>query len=473
MNLKFITSKICLFSIVILFLSLFIFGRNSFGFLYFLGNTFAILTSMGLLLYTSNRISLFSTKIFYRKLFFSSFIFRTFPIIIIYFILQSMSSGDIGIEEYDTVFYDSFARYLANYYKSGLFNADVKSFLEFEFDDKGYIFILSFVYFLFDNLLFAKIVQGLFDTFSVLLIYKIARKIYNEQIARIAGILSSVFLPFIVISSLHTKEVYMTFFLLLSIYYTIKINNHQYNFKNFLVLFLSIIALFSMRLILGIIVLISILYYLFVNQNRSYFAKIILPIIILFTFFGTLKYINADDQIMEKLGGYLGYENSEEIMIGGRSAEEIERGGQGYAKYASYLLLLPQVIITPYPSIVRTNIKMYNTTMQWFFAGGLFIWSYLSFFAFIGIYQTLKFNFKKTSIVTIILSLYILVVVYSFYITSIRFNIPKLVLLIFFTAVGINHKFINKNKYFLIYVIFISIIILSWNYIKLAGRGMV
>jgi len=474
MFIKFIVRIITLFSIIILTIGFFLFEENSFNIYYFIGNSAVIIICMGLFLYLMLSYLYVSEKIFIKNIFWISLLLRLFSILFISYILNNISGGDIAVEEYDGVFYDYYGRILSTYYSNGYFNSDIRYFFyDLEFDDKGYIFILSLLYFLFDNLLFAKIVQGLFDTFSVILIYKIAKEMFNEQIARITGILFSVFFPIILISSLHTKEVYMIFFLLLSIYYSTKIIKRQYNIKNISLLLLALIALFSMRLLLGVIVFISIIYYLFLNQDKSYFAKIILPIIVFVLFIGTLKYIGAYEQVGEKLGGYLGYETSEKIEIGGRSVEEIEKKGQTYAKYATVLLFIPQAIITPYPSIVKTNIKMYDTSMQWFFAGGLFIWSFLSFFAFIGIYQTIKFNFKKTSLITIILGLYIIVLLASVYITSIRFNMPKLVLLLFFTAVGINYQFKNRKRNFIIYVVFISFLILGWNYIKLAGRGMI
>lgn len=412
-------------------------------------------------------------NIFYKNLFWISFIFRIFIILIIYLILQKIGSGDISIEEYDTVFYDSFARDLANYYKSGSNNANIKYFFDLDFDDKGYIFILSIIYFLFDNILFAKLIQGLFDAFSVILVAKISTNVFSENIGKTAGSIAAIFLPMIVIASLHTKEVFMIFFLLLAIYYSINLVKYHFNLKNISIVFLSIIALFSMRIIVGFFVFVSIIYYIFLNFNKSFTSKIISPIVFISIFIFSFNYFGIDKPIFEKLGGYFGYDVSDEIKIGGRSVMEYETKGQNYAKYASGILTAPQVIITPYPSFVRTNIKLYDTTMQWYFTAGLFLWSFLSFYAFIGIYYAIKYKFKESSIIFIILMLYIIVLVISLYITSIRFNIPKLVLLLIFSAAGMHYKLKKPKRYFLYYTITLCILIIGWNYIKLAGRGMV
>lgn len=473
MNFKFTITTIAISSILVLLISLFIFGNNSFGFLYFIGNVFALLTCLILFQYIILRIKPFPINVFYKKIFWISFIYRIFIILVIYLILQKIGSGDIGIEEYDTVFYDNFARDLAYYYKNGFSFADVKSFFNLEFDDKGYIFILSLIYFIFDNILFAKLLQGLVDSISVILVAKITTNIFNERIGKTAGSIAAIFLPMIVIASLHTKEVFMIFFLLLAIYYSTKLVKKNFNLKYVSIIIISIIVIFSLRIIIGFFLFISIIYYIFINYNKSFTSKILSPFIFITIFIFSINYFGIDKPILEKIGGYFGYDVSDEIKIGGRSVVEIESKGQNYAKYAYGVVTVPQVIITPYPSFVRTNIKMYDTTMQWYFTAGLFLWSFLSFYAFIGIYYAIKYKFKESSIIFIILILYIIVLVISLYITSIRFNIPKLVLLIIFSAVGMHYPLKRPKNYFLYYSITICIIIIGWNYIKLAGRGIV
>jgi len=471
---KFIAKTVVLLSIVILLFNLLFFGDDSFGIIYSLGNLFVVLVCMGLFLYAMHYYIRLPLRTFMKQIFWFSFIFRILSILIVYLILHYIIGGDLSIEEYDTVFYDHYGRLLATFYKTGIANSEYTSFLHnVEFDDKGYIFILSIVYTVFDNVLFAKLIQGLVDSFSVLLICKITSKIYGENIGKTAAILFTIFFPLIVMASLQAKEVYLVFFLLIAIYYTIKLTERRFKFKYLLFVTIALVAIFSMRTILGFIVLASATVYVFANIKYSFIAKTIIPLILFSLIFYSLKDIGSIYDIQDQMKGYFGIDTGDETIVSGRSVKEYENKGQSYAQYATALFVVPQVIITPYPSMVKTNIKEYGTTMQWFFTGGLLIWSFMSFFSFIGIYRSIKFNFKRSSLILYILFAYILVLVVSVYITSTRFNIPKLVLLLIFAAVGLNYEFAARKRYFIIYAVIMSFAIIGWNFIKLSGRGLI
>ena len=226
-----------------------------------------------------------------------------------------------------------------------------------------------------------------------------------------------------------------------------------------------------MRTILGGILLSSFLFFLFVNSNqisrqRKFYIGSVVTIMAIFVLQNAFF-----SEVIAKVLAYAGI-GGDEIKTGGRSAGGIANSGQAAAAAADAPLLLGISVSTPFPSMVKTNISYYNITMQWIFFGGLLVWAYLTYYVYYGIYYSLKRYFKQSSIILSSSLIYMVALIASTYITSIRFSIVKVTLFIFFYAVGIQSKPYKKRE-FLIFVIFMSLLIIVWNYIKLAGRGMI
>lgn len=477
MTSKTFTPTIILGSFCVLLICFFVFGSLLVGSGYLLGAFSVVVVFMTAYYYAERNYYRLNSKQFVKKIFWFSIILRVSSVLIVYFILYDILGGDLGIEEYDTIFYDENAKRLNNFYTTGVLSPEfVSIFFRFGIDDFGYIFILSLQYFLTDALLVTKLIQTIVDSFSVVLMYKVLQKIYGTNVAKTGAIILSVFYPFILFSGLHTKEVYMIFFMLLAINTTMKLVNDReaYNAINIVLFCISIIAIFSMRIILGLIIVVSILGYFLLAKRVSISRKVIALISLGLFFFTVLSAIGLLDEFTGKALGYLGVEYGDAEKLGGRSTGEYQRKGQSFAQYATGIVLLPISFITPFPSFVETNIKeAYGMTMQWFFSGGLLIWVYISFFSFIGFYKSIKNNFRKNSLLIFISSFYIVALLVSVYITSIRFNVPKMLILIMFVAYGLHNQSRNTIKYFGVYMIVSSVLILLWNYIKVAGRGLV
>jgi len=338
----------------------------------------------------------------------------------------------------------------------------------------GYNVFLSIIYYLFDNSIIAvRFLHCLIDSISVILIYRISRFFWDANISRFASILSMIFPLQIFYVSVHLKETIMIFFTLVAIYYSIKLVYEKFSIIKIFILTFSIVAVLSLRTPLALVLILSIIGYYVINNKKPLYYKVTLLLFFIISLYICMNYLNIYKEFESKSKRYVGIESNETRGRGGRSINLYKSRGQSFAVYASFPLLLIQGISTPYPSMVKTNIKFYNQTLQWYHIGSLFIWVYMSFFCFVGLYYSIKYKFKENSILIFYIFGYIIALVSSLYIMSIRFNIVKLVPLLIFVAIGFYHTPKNKFKYWYIYVILMSIIILAWNFVKLAGRGLI
>ncbi|WP_298245926.1 ArnT family glycosyltransferase [uncultured Christiangramia sp.] len=408
------------------------------------------------------------SKRFQRSIFWFSLIIRLAALLVYYFVFYEITGTEFDIEAKDALWYHDVALRLHD--RSFL---ELKNINFFSLDDSGYPIILSLKYFISGNsILFARFVQVIIGSFSVVLIYKISKSLFNESTGKITAIIMACFQPLALYSALHLKETYMIFFLLLSIYFGVRIvQEKRKSIGNILILVVSLASLFLFRTVLGLIAVFSLGIFFFYINKTNFIIKILLIVLSVGGMFLALNNFSSGKEILDKANGYLGLETDTNIALGGRSQELYEKRGHSLAKYATGVVLLPQMYVTPYPSIVKTNISFYNQTLQWYFAGGLMFWSFISYYGLVGFYKACRYNFRKSFFLILITTVYTLALISAFYIMSIRYNILKMVLLFPFVGYGLisgNDK--KHHKYFLFYIVGMIFIIYMWNFIKLLGR---
>ncbi|MGB3947095.1 MAG: glycosyltransferase family 39 protein [Bacteroidia bacterium] len=444
--------------------------------IFLLGNLIVVLISVFSINYCQLKYLNLSEKIFVRRILGFSLLLRIFAVLFYYAIFYYITGTEFDVEAIDALDYDESAQRTAESILNGTFTfvgflIDIKA----QFDDSGYVMFLSLIYIVFNkSIIVVRLIQAIISAATVVLIYKVSKDIFDEKTAKLSAILTASFHPLLLFSALHLKETLMSYFILLFIYQCIKLVNKKVSINIVLLLAFSLLALFSFRTILGLIALLSFVGYWFLSNNDSIIKKI--AFLTIGCLLGVILVINipALDNVVYKSSKYLGIqtEGKGSGTVGGITPEQMA-SGQSFAKYAGGGVFLIQSLIMPYPSMVRTNIVYYDQTLQWYFAGGLFFWCFLSYYAYIGVYNSLRKQFKKSSILIFTALLYTFALIGSLYITSIRFNIVKMILLIPFIAYGIIYSSTRVRTNFMSYAIVVALIILAWNYIKLAGRGYV
>ena len=476
-NKKYWKTKYSLFSIIcvsfVMLINYLLFQEFSVDPIFLIPNFIVVILFFALLKTFSVKLNYYSEKRFLKNIFIGSLFIRIIVMLFLYILFYNITGTSFDVEASDAVKYNEIGLQIANQLKQGQFNFSlIFSKYNFKYDDTGYSIFVGLIYYLFANSIIAlRLIQCLIDSLSVLLIYRISKFLWNTKISRFASILSMIFPLQIFYVSVHLKETIMIFFTLVAIYYSIKLVYERFSIIKIFILIFSIVAILSLRTPLALVLILSIIGYYVINNKKPLYYKVTLLLFFIISLYICMNYLNIYKKFESKSKRYVGIESNE--TRGGRSVNLYKTRGQSFAVYASSPLLLIQGISTPYPSMVKTNIRFYNQTLQWYHIGGLFIWVYMSYFCFVGLYYSIKYKFKENSILIFYIFGYIIALVSSLYIMSIRYNIVKLVPLLIFVAIGFYHTPKNKFKYWYIYVILMSIIILAWNFVKLAGRGLI
>ena len=474
-NKKYWKTKYSLFSIIcvsfVMLINYLLFQEFSVDPIFLIPNFIVVILFFALLKTFSVKSSYYSEKRFLKNIFLGSLFIRIIVMLFLYILFYNITGTSFDVEASDALTYHDIGLRLANQLREGRFDLYAIPY-NFKFGDMGYNIFLGIIYYLFDNSIIAvRFLQCLIDSLSVLLIYRISKFLWNTKISRFASILSMIFPLQIFYVSVHIKETVMIFFTLVAIYYSIKLVYEKFSIIKIFILIFSIVAVLSLRTPLALVLILSIIGYYVINNKKPLYYKVTLLLFFIISLYICMNYLNIYKEFESKSKRYIGIESNG--TRGGRSVNLYKARGQSFAVYASSPLLLIQGISTPYPSMVKTNIKFYNQTLQWYHIGSLFVWVYMSYFCFVGLYYSIKYKFKENSILIFYIFGYIISLVLSLYIMSIRYNILKLVPLLIFVAIGFYHTPKNKFKYWYIYVILMSIIILAWNFVKLAGKGLI
>lgn len=473
MKIKKYFHTILFLSAIAMILNIILYKNYSVDLVFLISNYLVIVISVTLMYLSFKKYYHLKNTLFVKKIFWLSLSLRVFSVLFFYWLFYYITGTEFDVEAKDALFYHASALDISKTFYSGDFSIlDILEKYRIDFDDSGYSFFLAIIYFLSnDSILFARIIQAIISAYSVILIFKIGNEFWSVETGKNTAIIAMAFPPLLFFTGLHLKETIMVFFILLFILHVYKIVNDGFNFKRLFYIIISIIFLFSLRTVLAVISVVSLFIYIVINSRAKVYRKILLSVVFIAVTVFSLQYLNIFEEVSYKFIAYINLDR-ETGVLGGRSLNQYS-SKQSFAKILSTPLLAAQSIVSPYPSMVKTNISFFNQTLQWYYVGGLFMWNYISYFSFIGLYNSFKNKFRQNSILFLISIFYTAALVISVYILSIRYNIVKLVLLIFFAGLGMNNLNKKKFHYFLIYSIIVTIVIITWNYVKLKGRGLI
>ena len=397
---------------------------------------------------------------------------RLFVMMILYMIFYNITGTSFDVEAIDALNYHDLGFEVARQLGDGKLDFyGLSSGGLDQFDDLGYGIFLGFIYYLFDNsIIMARVIQCVLDGISVILIYKISKIVWEEDIARIAAMLSMLFPMQILYSTLHLKETLMVFCLLTGVLAVYRLSERiRIGYLSLLVC--SAIVLASTRTALLIVFIAAIFLFFTFRRATNLFQKTFLIVLVFSSIILSMIYLGVEQEPLRKTLRLIGSE--EDVRLGGQSLQLLASRGQSLADQTSMFLLGIQSFLTPYPSMVRTNIVYFNQTMQWYQIGALFVWGYLVFFGIYGLYHSIRFHFNESLFLSALVIGYTVALVISVYVMSIRYNIIKLVLFLPFIAVGMAKFPQTRLRIYYIYCIFFAFIVLGWNFVKLYGKGYI
>ena len=152
--------------------------------------------------------------------------------------------------------------------------------------------------------------------------------------------------------------------------------------------------------------------------------------------------------------------------------DKVSKGGSSGLSIKKALivpLLFISVLIAPFSTLVFLDDQVESA---WMFSGAL-MKNILVFYAFFGIWYSIKYVRKRSSLLISILAAYLLVMAVSAQSTSIRYQLVALPFINIFVAFGMHNLNVDKKNLWYIYLFFTFFAIFAWNYFKLSIRNLI
>ncbi len=466
---KFFTKRaIILYFITLVGVTL-VFFRNSMSMLWMIFGAVAVVGFFYYANLLTKKWSKLSPKIFEKRLLITSSILRVVWVVFSYFFYSSMTGKPFEFGAADVLFYHDIGQFGAKLISQGNFR-----FL-YEFDrysgglgisDSGYGIYLSFIYFLTGkSILLARLIKVVWSVWTVLLLFKLASRTFGEKVGRITAILAMLMPNLIYYCGLHLKETEMVFvavaFLERADYV---LRSEKVKFTHVFVLFILVFFLFTFRTVLGAVAIFALIStIIFSTKSVVKWHKRVLVglwVLLAIVFF-------AGGQIATEVEET--WENRHINQQIGMEWKAQREGGNVYAKYGNRAIFAPAIFIIPIPSMV----DVFGQENQQLLHGGNYVKNILAFFlvlAFLLILREKKW--RDFTLIEVYFLGYLMVIAFSTFAQSERFHLPALPVYLMLAAYGITNVNNDTKKYFDWYLPILFLIILAWNYIKLAGRGM-
>jgi 4-amino-4-deoxy-L-arabinose transferase-like glycosyltransferase len=351
----------------------------------------------------------------------------------------------------------------------GLFSGHLLRILQNSFKevaDYGYSTYLGFFYhFIGKDPILVRFISIIFSSSTVVLVYMLARNIYNEKVARFAGILTMLMPALLWFDTALLKESVMIFLTFLSLYAISEIVMAGRIKLTYLAMAgTAVFLLFFFRLVLAWLIIFSVIFYFLLNFSNRKISRstVFIAFLILAT---VLSFMVVESGSLTELNSLLkqGKTQLEDELV----SSALQRG-LSYNRVLVTPILLVGSIITPFPSI------MYFDSGQLVMVSHFFaelVRNCLYFFAFIGILFSYKKRFKESSLILLYTLGYIFVLAASGKSYQDRFMLPSLPGILILISAGLGHGKVYF-KHWKLYLVGIGIAILLWNLFKLSLRGL-
>jgi len=144
------------------------------------------------------------------------------------------------------------------------------------------------------------------------------------------------------------------------------------------------------------------------------------------------------------------------------------KGANKLAVYGKASLFMPMILFAPFPTLVyiedQPNAMMIN--------GNIFTRNVYAFFVLIALFTLYKKKLlnQHVLILAVLLS-YLVILALSGFALSERFHMPAVPFLLILAGYGITQMNNRNVKFYIPYLVVIGLVIIGWNWFKLAGRG--
>ena len=414
----------------------------------------------------SNKLTMewrrYSPKSFVKKLFVTSLVIRIVYVVFIYFYYIRMTGEPFAFHAADEYVYQR----MGEVWKNSGFEAMKQSMKEMPLDDIGYGWFLGFVYMLLGtHVLSARIVKCVLSAFSCVLMYNIAKRNFGEWAGRITGIFCMLMPNMWFYCGITLKELEMAFLVVL---YAERadyvLHARKIVVKDMLIPVLCILVAFTFRTALGGVLFASFAVGLVFTTKKQLklWQKILYSSV-----FAVWMAATVGVEIVQETQQL--WEDRESNQSVGMEARANSAGGNTFAKYASASLFAPAIFTIPFSSMVYIE----NQENQMMMNGANFIKNVLSGLTIYALFLLLLSGEWRKHVLPIALTCgYLLVIAFSNFAHSERFHFPVLAFELMFAAYGVTQVKNKQKKWYTYWLIGVSVMIVGWAWIKLAGRGL-
>jgi len=415
----------------------------------------------------SNRWIRFSEKKFVHKLFYTALILKVIWVIFAYYFYISMSGVPFEFSAADSHGYASQGEEFAQLLKDGNF-ATFFAHPGMDASDTGFPIWLSLINIIFGNsLLIPRLIHAVLSAWTCVLLYRLATNNFGEAAGRLSGIMCMLLPNFFFYVGIHMKESFMIFLVVSYAYNADQlIRNTRFVWKSIALALLGGIVLFFFRTALGVVAIFSLFTALVFTKGRKmkkWGKRVIIALWVGFAI-GALASSRVIDEI-EIL-----YEYGGSNQQAGMQLRATEEGGNPYAKYGSMVIFAPLILTLPFPSFIEALAEQQNQMM---FSGGYFVRNVYSFFVILALVLLIKrHEWREHLFIITFFASYLLIIAKSSFAVSERFHLPAVPFLLVMAAYGITQAGKKERKYYVPYLVFIVLVVIGWNWFKLAGRGI-
>jgi 4-amino-4-deoxy-L-arabinose transferase-like glycosyltransferase len=403
-----------------------------------------------------------SEKVFRHKVFVTSLVIRLVWVVFSFFFFQYHTGQPFTFGAADSIIYHNAANSVLYHgydnLRSGLWGMSSS--------DWGFPFYLSLIYALFgDYVIIPRIINAFLSAFTAILIYNIGKRNFGESAGRLAAIMAMLLPNFIYYTGIHLKETVMVFLIVALLERADSlIQKRQITAPNIFLIFLLIASLFFFRTVLGFSAVFALFSGLLLSRNLgvSWLNKAFISFwfVVIFWFF-------MSAHIEREFNYYYKSSSQQEANMKFRS---IKAQGNRLATYGSSFVFLPFMFVAPFPTFVNIETQQ----QQMMLSGAYFIRNIYAFFVILALILVYKRKLLRKHILLLsFLIAYLFILAKSSFAISERFHMPVVPFLLILAAFGITQINPKHTKYYRPYLILIIIIILAWNWFKLAGRGAI
>lgn len=412
--------------------------------------------------YTKEWQTLYSQKLFERKLFFGALLIRVIWVVFSYYFFLQQTGTPFEYDSADALGYHEEAKWLATMDWRVVMNYLFYS--RAGYSDSGYSLYLTLIYKIIGpNIIVARFLKALLGAYLCVLVYRLSYRNVGDKIGRMAAVFCAFMPNLYIYCGLHLKETEMLFltaaFLERSDYV---LRNASVKFWDVVIPLLLCLSLFLFRTALGSVAALSFLTALLFSSSqvtsKARKLRVAIWAILAVAVLGGSTIANEVESLVQNR------ETNQEL----RRYEQTVRGNL-WAKYATGSVMAPMVFVLPFTTMVDTG--QYGQLVM---HGGNFVRNFMGVFVLIGLFSAIftKKNWRNLSLIGSFTIGYLFVVSLSGFANSERFLLPGLPGLLVMAAYGISELTSKSYKWVKVWYVVIVLMQIGWAYFKIGSRGL-